>query len=65
MDKKMGGLKIMQMIAINGPMQGKLYRTSKITHTVIDHVRDSYNVFELNYYRTKNGWAFHSWKKIY
>lgn len=53
------------MIAINGPMQGKNYRTSEITHTVIDHVRDAYNIFELRYYRTKNGWAFHSWKKMY
>jgi hypothetical protein len=53
------------MIAINGPMQGKHYRTSDITHTVIDHVRDAYNIFEVTYYRTKNGWAFHSWKRMY
>jgi hypothetical protein len=53
------------MLAINGPMQGKYYHTSDITHTVIDHVRDSFNIFELRYYRTKNGWAFHSWKRMY
>jgi hypothetical protein len=53
------------MLAINGPMQGKYYRTSEITNTVIDHVRNVYNIFELTYYRTKNGWAFHSWKKVY
>ena len=53
------------MLAINGPMQGKDYRTSEITNTVIDHVRNVYNIFELTYYRTKNGWAFHSWKKVY
>jgi hypothetical protein len=53
------------MLAINGPMQGKYYNTSDITNTVIDHVRDNFNVFELRYYRTKNGWAFHSWKRMY
>ena len=53
------------MIAINGPMQGKYYRTSDVTHTVVDHVRDAYNIFEVTYYRTKIGWAFHSWKRIY
>ena len=53
------------MIAINGPMQGKHYHTSEITNTVIDHVRDAYNVFEVTYYRTKNGWSFHSWKRLY
>jgi hypothetical protein len=53
------------MLAINGPMQGKYYHTSDITHTVIDHVRNVYGIFELTYYRTKNGWAFKTWKRIF
>lgn len=53
------------MIAINGPMMGKNYITSDITHTVIDHVRTEYAFFEVTYYRTKNGWAFHSWKNMF
>jgi len=53
------------MIAINGPMQGKFYNTSDITKTVIDHVRTEYAVFEITYYRTRNGWAFHSWRNLF
>jgi gliding motility-associated-like protein len=36
------------MLAINGPMQGKYYHTSNITKTVIDHVRNEYNIFVPN-----------------
>jgi hypothetical protein len=46
-------------------MQGKFYNTSDITKTVIDHVRTEYAIFELTYYRTKNGWAFHSWRNLF
>jgi hypothetical protein len=53
------------MIAINGPMMGKFYNTSEITNTVIDHVTTYGAVFELTYYRTRNGWAFHSWKNLF
>jgi hypothetical protein len=54
------------MIAINGPMMGKNYVTPKQTTKVIDHVRDvNMAIFELTYYRTKNGWAFHSWRNLY
>ena len=53
------------MKALNGPMQGKEYITSNITMKVIDHVRTEYAIFELTYYRTKNGWAFHSWRNLF
>jgi hypothetical protein len=54
------------MIAINGPMQGKYYHDGVTANKLVDHVRDdAYNIFELTYYRTKNGWAFHSWKRMY
>ena len=55
----------MLMTAINGPMQGKFYNTSDITKTVIDHVRTEYAIFELTYYRTRSGWAFHSWRNLF
>lgn len=55
----------MSNVAINGPMMGKVYHTSDITKTIIDHVRTEYAIFELTYYRTKNGWAFHSWKNLF
>ena len=50
------------MVALNGPTEGKIYHTSRITTKVIDHVRYGSNLFEVTYYRTKNGWAFHSWR---
>lgn len=54
------------MIAINGPMMGKNYVAPKQTTKIIDHVRDiNMAIFELTYYRTKNGWAFHSWRNLY
>lgn len=54
------------MIAINGPTQGKNYITPAETKMVIDHLRflDG-TIFEVTYYRTKNGWAFHSWKNLF
>ena len=54
------------MKAINGPLEGKNYITSNYTKTVIDHMRflDG-TIFEVTYYRTKNGWAFHSWKNLF
>ena len=59
----MGGF---AMIAINGPMQGKYYHDGVTANKLVDHVRDdAYNIFEVTYYRTKNGWAFHSWKRMY
>jgi hypothetical protein len=53
------------MLAINGPMQGKYYHDGVTSNKLVDHVRDAYNIFECTYYRTKNGWAFHSWKRMY
>jgi hypothetical protein len=50
------------MIALNGPTEGKIYKTSIITTKVIDYVRYGSSLFEVTYYRTKNGWAFHSWR---
>lgn len=53
------------MIAINGPMQGKYYHNRIAANKLVDYARYAHNVFECTYYRTKNGWAFYSWKKVY
>lgn len=51
--------------AINGPCEGKHYKTPKITNKVVDVVKYGQSLFEVTYYRTKNGWAYHSWKHIF
>lgn len=53
------------MKAINGPFIGKNYIAPKETNKIIDYARFIDAAFEVVYYRTKNGWAFHSWKNIY
>ena len=56
----------MNNIAIDGPLQGKVFiGASSITNTIIDHIRNEYAIFELRYYRSKQGFRFHSWKRIY
>lgn len=56
----------MNNIVLSGPHEGKLFRgVPEGTRTVIDYIRTYYAIFECTYYRTRNGFAFHSWRRIY
>ncbi len=52
------------MIAIDGPLQGKYFHDGVKANKLIDHVVVNFVPFEVMYYRTKNGWRFHSWKVL-
>jgi hypothetical protein len=56
----------MNNLVLDGPYCGKtFYGLSRITNTVICHIRTPYNSLEYTYYRSKNGFRMHSWKRIY
>jgi hypothetical protein len=52
------------MIAIDGPMEGKYYHDGITANKLVDYVRINLRVFEVMYYRSKNGWRFHSWRVL-
>lgn len=59
-------LKMMNNLVIDGPYKGKVFiGANKITNKVICHIRTPYDSLEYTYYRSKNGFRMHSWKKIY
>ncbi len=56
----------MSNVVIDGPHKGKVFiGANKTTNKVIDHIRTYYEIFEVTYYRSKQGFRFHSWKRIY
>ena len=53
-------------LVIDGPHAGQvLIGATKEVNKVIHHIRTYYEIFEVTYYRSRQGFRFHSWRKIY
>ena len=56
----------MNNLVFDGPHAGQvLIGATKEVNKVIHHIRTYYEIFEVTYYRSRQGFRFHSWKKIY